>query len=62
MKNSYLFVIMALTMVGYSQEKVIDTIKKKEIKADIYYGLNVSFNDDFNLNKKLSNSNLPELN
>jgi hypothetical protein len=61
MKNSYLFVIMLLTMVGYSQEKVIDTIKKKENKAATYCGLNVSFNDDFNLNNKLRNSNLPEL-
>jgi hypothetical protein len=61
MKNAYLFVIMMLTLVTYSQEKVIDTIKKKEKKFSIYYGGNVSFNDDFNLNKKLRNSNLPEL-
>ncbi|MFZ4670866.1 MAG: hypothetical protein ACOYLT_02515 [Flavobacterium sp.] len=61
MKNSILFVIMMLNVVSYSQEKVIDTIKKKEKKFSIYYGGNVSFNDDFNLNKKLRNSNLPEL-
>ena len=61
MKNSYLFVIMLLTMVGYSQEKVADTIKKKDNIAVTYCGLNVSFNDNFNLNNKLSNSNLPEL-
>jgi hypothetical protein len=61
MKNVYLFVVMMLTAVTYSQEKVIDTIKKKEKKFSIYYGGNVSFNDDFNLNKKLRNSNLPEL-
>jgi hypothetical protein len=52
---------MMLTVVTYSQEKVIDTIKKKEKKISIYYGGSVSFNDDFNLNKKLRNSNLPEL-
>jgi hypothetical protein len=52
---------MAVTMIGYSQEKVADTIKKKDFNASIYYGVNVSFNDNFNLNKKLSNSNLPEL-
>jgi hypothetical protein len=52
---------MILTVVTYSQEKVIDTIKKKEKKFSMYYGGNVSFNDDFNLNKKLRNSNLPEL-
>jgi hypothetical protein len=50
-----------LSAVTYSQEKVIDTIKKKEKKISIYYGGSVSFNDDFNLNKKLRNSNLPEL-
>jgi hypothetical protein len=50
-----------LTAVTYSQEKVIDSIKKKEKKVSIYYGGFVSFNDDFNLNKKLRNSNLPEL-
>ena len=61
MKNSYLFVFMLLTMVGYSQEKVADTIKKKDNIAVTYCGLNVSFNDNFNLNNKLSNSNLPEL-
>jgi len=61
MKNVYLFVVMILTVVTYSQEKVIDTIKKKEKKFSMYYGGNVSFNDDFNLNKKLRNSNLPEL-
>jgi hypothetical protein len=61
MKNVYLFVIMMLTVVSYSQEKVIDSINKKEKKFSIYYGGNVSFNDDFNLNKKLRNSNLPEL-
>ena len=32
MKNVYLFVVMMLTVVTYSQEKVIDTIKKKEKK------------------------------
>lgn len=32
MKNVYLFVFMTLTLVTYSQEKVIDTIKKKEKK------------------------------
>jgi hypothetical protein len=52
---------MMLTVVSYSQEKVIDSIKKKEKKVSIYYGGFVSFNDDFNLNKKLRNSNLPEL-
>ena len=61
MKNVYLFVVMMLTVVTYSQEKVIDSIKKKEKKVSIYYGGFVSFNDDFNLNKKLRNSNLPEL-
>ena len=61
MKNVYLFVVMMLTAVTYSQEKVIDTIKKKEKKFSMYYGGSVSFNDDFNLNKKLRNSNLPEL-
>ncbi|WP_396140570.1 hypothetical protein [Flavobacterium sp.] len=61
MKNVYLFVVMMLTVVSYSQEKVIDSIKKKEKKVSIYYGGFVSFNDDFNLNKKLRNSNLPEL-
>jgi hypothetical protein len=61
MKNVYLFVVMILTVVTYSQEKVIDTIKKKDKKFSMYYGGNVSFNDDFNLNKKLRNSNLPEL-
>ena len=61
MKNVYLFVVMILTVVTYSQEKVNDTVKKKEKKFSIYYGGSVSFNDDFNLNKKLRNSNLPEL-
>ena len=61
MKNVYLFVVMMLTVVSYSQEKVIDSIKKKEKKVSIYYGGFVSFNDNFNLNKKLRNSNLPEL-
>ena len=61
MKNVYLFVVMMLTVVTYSQEKVIDSIKKKEKKFSIYNGGSVSFNDDFNLNKKLRNSNLPEL-
>jgi hypothetical protein len=61
MKKVCLFVVMMLTVVTYSQEKVIDTIKKKEKKISIYYGGSVSFNDDFNLNKKLRNSNLPEL-
>lgn len=60
MKNVCLFVVMMLTVVTYSQEKVIDSIKKKEKKISIYYGGSVSFNDDFNLNKKLRNSNLPE--
>ena len=61
MKNVYLFVVMMLTLVSYSQEKVIDSIKEKEKKVSIYIGGFVSFNDDFNLNKKLRNSNLPEL-
>jgi hypothetical protein len=61
MKNVYLFVVMMLTVVSYSQEKVIDSIKEKEKKVSIYIGGFVSFNDDFNLNKKLRNSNLPEL-
>ena len=52
MKNVYLFVVMMLTVVTYSQEKVIDSIQKKEKKFSMYYGGNVSFNDDFNLNKK----------
>ncbi len=60
MKSVFLFVVMMLTVVTYSQEKVIDSIKKKEKKFSIYNGGSVSFNDDFNLNKKLSNSNLPE--
>ena len=62
MKNVYLFVIMMLSLVTYSQEKVIDSIKKKEKKISIYYGGNISFNDNLNLNKKLRNKNLPEFN
>lgn len=62
MKKAFLLVTVLLTIVAYSQEKVTDSIKKKEHKFSSYFGVNVSINDDTNLNKKLSNSNLPEMN
>ena len=62
MKKSFLLVTMLLTLVAYSQEKATDSIKKKDYKFSSYFGVNVSVNDDTNLNRKLSNANLPEMN
>ena len=60
MKKCSLLLIMLLSTLVYSQEKVSDLIEKKDKNFSFYYGSNISFNDDINLNKKLRNSNLPE--
>ena len=61
MKNKILYLLMLTAFIGYSQEKTTDSIATKKFKIDGYFGFNGNVNDNTNLNKKLNNANLPEL-
>jgi hypothetical protein len=53
---------MLASFVGFSQTTSSDSTKTKKVRTDGYFGFNANINDNMNLNKKLSNANLPELN
>jgi hypothetical protein len=61
MKNVLYSLVLLFAVCGFSQEKQTDSIKTKKLKVDAYIGLNGYINDKINLNKKLSNADLPEL-
>lgn len=61
MKKVVFAVVLLSSFIGFSQEKSTDSTKTKKIKVDGYIGFNANINDNLNLNKKLSNANLPEL-
>jgi hypothetical protein len=63
MKKVFLLLIVLTTTVLFAQEKASDSTKTpKNYKFKTYVGFNGTINDDLNLNKKLKNSNLPEMN
>ncbi|MDI9256420.1 hypothetical protein [Flavobacterium sedimenticola] len=61
MKNTILSLLLLSFFIGFSQEKTTDSTQTKKIKLDGYFGFTGNINDNFNLNKKLRNANLPEL-
>ena len=61
MKNILYSLVLLFAVCGFSQEKQTDSVKIKKLKVDAYIGFNGYINDKINLNKKLSNANLPEL-
>lgn len=61
MKNKILYLLLLTAFIGFSQEKATDSTKTKSFKVDGYFGFNGNINDNMNLNKKLRNANLPEL-
>ncbi|MBF6641738.1 hypothetical protein IVB69_09620 [Flavobacterium sp. J49] len=61
MKNKILYLLLLTAFIGYSQEQSSDSTKTKKVKVDGYFGFNGNINDNTNLNKKLHNANLPEL-
>lgn len=61
MKNKILYLLLLTAFIGYSQEKATDSTTTKKVKVDGYFGFNGNINDNMNLNKKLRNANLPEL-
>lgn len=61
MKKALLSLALLVAFVGYSQEKPSDSTKTKKVNVEGYIGFNGNINDNLNLNKKLSNANLPEL-
>jgi hypothetical protein len=64
MKKVLLSVLMLSSVVALAQEetKVVDSVKtSKSYKLETYIGFNGNVNNGLNLNKKLKNANLPEL-
>lgn len=61
MKKVLFSLSLLFTLCGFSQEKQTDSIKTKKLKVDAYIGVTGYINDNMNLNKKLNNANLPEL-
>jgi hypothetical protein len=61
MKRVLYSLALLFAVCGFSQEKQIDTTKTKKLKVEAYIGVNANINDKINLNKKLSNANLPVL-
>jgi hypothetical protein len=61
MKKVVFAVVLLSSIIGFSQEKSTDSTKTKKVKVDGYIGFNANINDNLNLNKKLSDANLPEL-
>ncbi len=65
MKKVLLSVLMLSSVIALAQEetKVVDSVKtSKSYKLETYIGFTGNVNDGMNLNKKLKNANLPELN
>ena len=63
MKKTLLVLIAFTTTVLFAQEKSSDSTKTpKNCIIKTYIGFNGHVNDNLNLNKKLRNSNLPEMN
>jgi hypothetical protein len=62
MKRVLISLLLLTSFAGYCQEKTADSTKTKKVKVGTYIGFNGYVNDNMNLNKKLSNANLPEIN
>ena len=61
MKKVLFTLVLLSSYVGFSQVQSSDSTKTKKVKVDGYIGFNGNINDNMNLNKKLSNADLPEL-
>jgi hypothetical protein len=62
MKKTLLSIFMLSSVIGLAQETKLDSVKtSKGYKLDTYIGFTGNVNDDLNLNKKLSNASLPQL-
>ena len=61
MKYKILSLLLLTAFIGYSQDKATDSTATKKFKIDGYFGFTGNVNDNTNLNKKLNNANLPEL-
>jgi hypothetical protein len=62
MKKTLLSILMMSSVIGLAQEPKVDSVKtSKSYKLDAYIGFTGNVNDDLNLNTKLKNANLPEL-
>lgn len=62
MKKVLISLLLLTSFAVYCQEKITDSTKTKKVKVGTYIGFNGYVNDNMNLNKKLSNVNLPEIN
>jgi hypothetical protein len=61
MKNIIKLLCLFVSLVGFCQEKVVDSTKTKKVTGTMYIGFSGNGNDASNLNRKLKQADLPEL-